>query len=340
MAVRVSSLGTPAQDSEGVRARWPAANQDLFDNRHLQQFELHSDLAPGEPAGCDLFDATVQIAPIESVKRHSTGWQGVLAESIYAPAGSRIELRFEAPVHLLVMYDEGARREGETLIDGLVPSRLRNFADKLTFVPAGHAYYDRHETSTATRITFIYLDPAKLQRSGHLQPTYVPRVFFDDVVLWRTAAKLRGVIEGGQAGGMLYMEALAAVLAHELPRSDRDLGDSSRVSRGGLTSWQIRAITCYIEEHVSEQISLNTLARLARLSQHHFCRAFKRSFGISPHQYHVQRRTERAKTLLADRANTVTQVALILGYSQASAFSLAFRKTTGRPPREFRRDFT
>jgi len=236
-------------------------------------------------------------------------------------------------------YLEGARREGETVIDGLAPSRLRNFADKLTFVPAGHAYYDRHETSAATRITFIYLDPATLQRSGDLQAAYVPRVFFDDAVLRRTAAKLRGVIESGQAGGTPYTEALAAVLAHELPRSDQDLAATSRVSRGGLTSWQIRAVTRYIEEHVSEQISLDMLARLARLSQHHFCRAFKRSFGISPHHYHVQRRIERAKALLADRANSVTHIALIVGYSQASAFSLAFRKTTGRTPREFRRDF-
>jgi len=312
----------------------------VFEMRHLQQFELRADLAPGEAAACDLSDATVRISPMESVKRHSAGLQGLLTESIYAPAGTRIELRFEAPVHLLVMYDEGARREGETLIDGLVPSRLRNFADKLTFVPAGHAYYDWHETSTATRITFIYLDPAKLQRSGDVEATYVPRVFFDDAVLWRTAAKLRGVIESGQAGGLLYTEALAAVLAHELPRSDRDLGRTSPVSRGGLTSWQMRAVTGYIEEHVSDQISLDTLARLARLSQHHFCRAFKRSFGISPHHYHVHRRIERAKALLADRANSVMRIALILGYSQASAFSLAFRKTTGRTPREFRRDFT
>jgi len=313
--------------------------QDVFEKRPLQQFEFRSDLESGEAAASGLLDATVQISSLDSVKRHSTGWQGLLTESIYAPAGSRIELNFESSVHLLVMYDEGARREGETLIDGLVPSKLRTFADKLTFVPAGYAYYDRHETSMATRITFIYLDPARLQKSGDLQATYVPRVFFDDAVLWRTAAKLRGVLESGQAAGLLYTEALAVVLAHELPRSDRDFGATLRVSRGGLTGWQMRAVTCYIEEHVCEQISLDMLARLARLSQHHFCRAFKRSFGISPHQYHVQRRIERAKALLADRANSVTHIALIIGYSQASAFSLAFRKTTGRTPREFRRDF-
>jgi hypothetical protein len=82
---------------------------------HFEQFEPPSDFATGS----DLFHATVQISPIRSVKRHSTGWHGLVAESIYTPVGSTTEFRFDAPVHLLVIYDEGARCEGETSIDTL-----------------------------------------------------------------------------------------------------------------------------------------------------------------------------------------------------------------------------
>src|SRR5262249_27140793 len=186
------------------------------------------------------FDATVQISPIGAVKRHSAGRHGLVTESIYVPAGTRIEFRFDAPVHLLVMYDEGARRNGETSINGLDPSALRNFADKLTFVPAGHAYHECHEPSTPTRLTYQYWDQAKLQNSDDPDGTYVRRIFFEDSVLWKTAAKLKSVIEGGQAGGMLYPEALAKVLMHELPRSDQDLVRSSPLNRGGLATWQMR----------------------------------------------------------------------------------------------------
>ena len=317
---------------------WQAASQCSFDESHLERLELHSHLPPEQGRG--LCHATVQISPIDSVKRHSIGRHGLLTESIHAPAGSRIEFRFHAPVHLLVMYDEGARCDGETSVNQLESSTRRYFADKMTFVPAGHAYHEWHETSTPMRATYLYLDPAKLQNSGNTDATYVPRIFFEDAVLWRTAAKLKDVIERGQARGIPYSEALANVLMHELPRSDQDLVQSSPISRGGLATWQMRAVAAYVEEHVGEQISLATLARLARLSEHHFCRAFKKSFGIPPHQYHVQRRIEWAKVLLSDRANSVTDVALMLGYSQSSAFSVAFRKTTGRTPREFRRDFT
>jgi AraC family transcriptional regulator len=335
-----SFSGMPNQNLRGGQTPWQAASHSSFDERHVEELKVHRYLAPEEAS--DLFDATVQISPIDAVKRHSTGRNGLIAESIYASAGSKIEFRFDAPVHLLIMYDEGTRREGETSIDGMNPSGLRNLADKLTFVPAGHGYHEWHETSTPTRITYLYFDPSKLQNVNDTDVAYVPKILFEDSILWETAAKLKSVIESEsrQARGKHYSEALAKVLLHELPRAGQGLALSSPVNRGGLATWQMRAVTSYVEEHVTEQISLATLARLARLSEHHFCRAFKQSFGIPPHRYHVQRRIERAKFLLADRANSVTDVALSLGYSQSSAFSVAFRKTTGRTPKEFRRDFT
>jgi AraC family transcriptional regulator len=117
--------------------------------RHFEQSDLRSDLTPASSAGCDLFSATVQISPIELVKRHCMERYGIVTESIYAPTRSRIEIRYDAPAHLLVLYEDGVRREGETSIDGLPPSTLRNFANKLTFVPAGHSYREWHEISAA-----------------------------------------------------------------------------------------------------------------------------------------------------------------------------------------------
>jgi AraC family transcriptional regulator len=128
------------------------------------------------------------------------------------------------------------------------------------------------------------------------------------------------------------------VLAHELSRT-RQEGVRDHVSRGGLAGWQRRAVADYIEEHLGQQVCLQTLAEMSRLSVHHFCRAFKQSFGIPPHQYQVQRRMEVAKLLLADPATSVTDIALSLGYAQTSSFSNAFRKTTGWTPTVYRREF-
>jgi AraC family transcriptional regulator len=149
---------------------------------------------------------------------------------------------------------------------------------------------------------------------------------------------LKGVIESGNADKS-YVDALTNVLAHELARRDKEPSQTSSVSRGGLATWQIRTVAQHIEEHLSKRIFLAALASLARLSQFHFSRAFKKSFGVPPHEYHVQRRIDNAKALLAEREASVTDVGFALGYSRTSSFSIAFRKFTGRSPSEFRRDF-
>jgi AraC family transcriptional regulator len=107
--------------------------------------------------------------------------------------------------------------------------------------------------------------------------------------------------------------------------------------RGGLAGWQQRTVTAYIEEHLTEHISLATLARLVCLSPYHFCRAFKQSFGLPPHRYHNQRRIEQAKLLLAKPAPSVTDIGLTLGYSDTSSFSTAFRRATCVTPTAYHR---
>ena len=321
---------------ESTRVPRDGTNQASID---LGQIQPRADFKPLQPNACMLLNPIVEITPAELVKRLGTGWHRWFTESIHTPIGNKVEFRFQGPVHLLALYNEGTRRDGETSIDGLPSSKVRNFVNKLTFVPAGHSYREWHETGASTRVTFLYLDPAELQKSDGADTAYEPRIYFEDTMVWETAAKLKNAIESGQVKSTSYLEALSNVLAHELSRSDHNIARNSSVSRGGLASWQKRAVIGYIEEHLGEQICLLTLAELARLSEHHFCRTFKQSFGIPPHQYHVQRRVERAKELLADRTASVTNIALTLGYSQNSSFSTAFRKMTGWTPSEYRREF-
>jgi AraC family transcriptional regulator len=303
-----------------------------------EQLEPGSIVASRQTMGCDLRDSTVQIYPAESVKRDSACWNGIATETVYAPTQSRVEFRFDGSVHLLIMYDHGSRREGETSISGLAPSRLRNFGNKLTFAPAGHTYREWHETGLPIRVTYLYLDPIGIQQRAEEDVVYAPRVFFEDPILRETATKLKGVIDSRRSENGRYLEALANVLVQELGRSSQDCAPSTAATRGGLTGWQMRAVTSYVDEHLDEQTSLLTLARIARLSQYHFCRAFRQSLGVPPHQFLVQRRIERAKGLLADRKNSVTSVGLTIGYSQTSSFTVAFRKITGQNPSEFRRN--
>jgi AraC family transcriptional regulator len=330
------AASTSSASPEMISPPHDGANQAAIDIRDQSAIGPPGDVRSCQ-LSCGVFHPTVQIVPVEFIKRLGTGHPGWFVESIHAPIGRRMEFRFQGLVHLLAAYKEGARRDGETSIDGLARSKIRCFAKKLTFVPAGCAYREQLETTAPTCLTFLYLDPAVLRNGG--DAGYRPRVHFEDAVVWESAAKLRSAIEAGQARKTSYLSALSSVLAFELSRCGDSPVRDTVLNRGGLASWQKRAVVSYIEQHLSKQICLASLAERARLSQHHFCRAFKQSFGIPPHRYHVQRRIEQAKLLLANQAISITDIGLTVGYSQTSSFSVAFRKLTGWTPTEYRREF-
>lgn len=109
-------------------------------------------------------------------------------------------------------------------------------------------------------------------------------------------------------------------------------------SRGGLSGWQQKRVTEHIDAHLGEALRVAALAQLVDLSPFHFARAFKQSFGVPPHRYHVGRRIARAKQLLDDRKSSVTAIARDLGFAETSSFSATFRRVTGTSPMRYRRE--
>jgi AraC family transcriptional regulator len=222
----------------------------------------------------------------------------------------------------------------------MAPSTLHEFSDKLTFVPAGRRFRESQDPSTLMRASFFHIDPRSALAEPEAFPAEaepIPRLFFDDPVLRQTALKLEALIEAGSSSSRFYAEALGIVLAHELLRLNNSTVQAEPSMRGGLAGWQRRSIVQYIEENLSENISLAELAELARLSIFHFSRAFKQSFGMPPHRYHTSRRIERAKVLLAKPNQSVTEIALDMGFSDTSSFTAAFRRLVGRTPTDYRR---
>ena len=274
------------------------------------------------------------ISPVDTVRRSISGVPTCFTETISVPARTRAAISFAGPLHFLVLYHEGCRGDGQATVSGCPASKLPSVTSRLTFVPAGSHFREVYEARSTTMATFLYLaaDPREETESP---PT--ANVHFEDPLVWGTAAKLSQALESGANKPLSYINALSKVLLHELARAEVSGCRSTIVCKGGLASWQKRAVISYIEDHLADQICLTTLAELVKLSRHHFCRAFKQSFGAPPHQYHVKRRIEHAKQLLADGEMSITDAGLAVGYSQASSFSLAFRKMTGESPSNYRR---
>jgi AraC family transcriptional regulator len=283
----------------------------------------------------------VDISPSEIVRRHSAAWSGLHVETVQVMRHAPFEYGFRAPHHLLIAAEFGERYDGETFVDGLPRSTLRDFTHKLTFVPAGHQFRGWQLPRVLTRTTYFYIDPRgpladPALRFGEIE--FKPRLFFDDHDLWETALKLKSLVENPGSMQRQYAEALGIALTHELVRINGDAALRAPVSRGGLACWQQKRVAAYIEEHVADNIPLAILAEIARLSPYHFSRSFKRSFGMPPRKYHATRRIERAKQLLANRERSVTAIALESGFGETSTFTAAFHRLTGQTPSRYRRN--
>jgi len=84
-------------------------------------------------------------------------------------------------------------------------------------------------------------------------------------------------------------------------------------------------------------LDLDTIAREAGYSRFHFARAFRNTYGETPHAYLTRRRIERAKDLLRSANLTVTEICDLVGFSSLGSFSSRFRELVGVSPSAYRR---
>ena len=112
---------------------------------------------------------------------------------------------------------------------------------------------------------------------------------------------------------------------------------SNTQMRGGLAPWQVRKLSTYVDANLDRTITTRCMAEIARLSSFHFCRAFRDSFGDSPHGYVIRRRMERAQGLMLTTKASLGQIAADCGLADQAHFNKLFRKFAGVTPGAWRR---
>lgn len=125
---------------------------------------------------------------------------------------------------------------------------------------------------------------------------------------------------------MLFVTQLAYFLDRPAPR----------VEPHPLSNERLQLVIEYFNDNLGRNITLSEASRLIDLSPSYFCAAFKKALGRSPHQFQIELRVERAKTLLVDSALSLVDVALLLGFSSQSHLSDCFRRITGVSPARYR----
>jgi AraC family transcriptional regulator len=92
-------------------------------------------------------------------------------------------------------------------------------------------------------------------------------------------------------------------------------------------------VTDYIYAHLDQDLSLSELAAIAQMSPHYFSQLFKRSIGITPHQYVIRVRVERAKELLTQGNLSIAEVAKTVGFVDQSHLHRHCKRLLGVTPK-------
>jgi AraC-like DNA-binding protein len=111
----------------------------------------------------------------------------------------------------------------------------------------------------------------------------------------------------------------------------------AKAARGGLPLWKRRKVDQHLRERLTKRLEVGELAAVAGLSIAHFHRAFKETFGDTPHAYIVRLRLELARTLMLGTPDPLSQIALACGFADQAHFTTNFRAGMGVTPSVWRR---
>jgi AraC family transcriptional regulator len=271
------------------------------------------------------------------------GWNGIVVEQYQTSSTSLNEYEFPAlsnhwltlplghPAHVTQKRDnrlhESVVQKGECI-----------------FVPAGQPSYRRSQCqeNIDRQLLHIYLQPKLIIQVAEVSDLNGDRIdlvnYFSkpDLQLQQIAMLLLAELECGGAMGQLYAESLTQVLAIHLLRHYSTVTQPITSENRSLTRSQVQQAIDYIHTHLDRDLSLAEIADVVNISPTYFASLFKRAMGISPHQYVIQQRVERAQVMLTKTDLAIADIALQVGFSSQSHLTQQFKRLTGMTPKQVR----
>jgi len=141
-------------------------------------------------------------------------------------------------------------------------------------------------------------------------------------------------LERDREAAKALLTKASAILQSEIDRRSHVNGTGT----GGLAGWQIARVRAFIDKNLHGNIHTKDLGAVARRSAAHFTRTFKQTFGESPHAYVMERRLEKACHLMMTSSESLSQIALNVGFSDQSHLCKRFKQAIGQSPSKWRRE--
>jgi AraC family transcriptional regulator len=161
--------------------------------------------------------------------------------------------------------------------------------------------------------------------------------FVEDLVVAQMTKSILAPVSHGEPLDRLALDHVAMVLGAHTLQQHCGTPKFASSPRKGLEAWQKLRTEEMLRAHLQGNITVGELARACSLSQSHFARCFRLSFGTSVHQRLIQLRVERGKQLLSRTKTPLGEVALLAGFWDQAAFTRTFSRMERMSPSRWRR---
>lgn len=178
-------------------------------------------------------------------------------------------------------------------------------------------------------------DAAQAPRIDEL--SYQTGAGVDDPVMRGLTESLLPAFEHPEQANRLFVEQVTLAVGVHAAGAYLGMRGKKKPANGGLASWQEKRAKEMIEARLDGDISPAALAQECGLSVSHFARAFRRSTGMAPHQWLLQRRVAKAKQAMRETDAPLVEIAVSCGFADQSHFTRVFSKAAGISPGCWRR---
>lgn len=281
---------------------------------------------------------SIECANIPILSSRNQNWDNIFVEQFTHPAGEGKLLYPDEHVICLSLAPHPVRLH--QIQDGKTYTGLYGKGD-FSITPAAapiFARWDSDDSFMQIRVADRHIRQVAIETlAGNPDRLeLIPEFRNRDAQIEAIAMMLLAELKPDHGVSKLYIDSLANVLAVHLLRQYTVSQPHLPVYSGGLPQRPLLQVLDYIQAHLDQNIKLADLAQLLGISQFHFSALFKQSMGISPHQYLLQQRIERAKQLLQQTNKSIMDIALACGFSSHSHLSNQFRQVTGVTPKTYR----
>ena len=265
------------------------------------------------------------------ISSHKAGWENICLEYYQQPP-------FESPEHYTQDYAVVIHLQNQLRLQRRLGGcqKVENIKPGDVAVIPPHVV---HWAATAQKSEFLVLildsnlisaSACKLMRGNNVK--VIPHFSKPDPLIYQIGLALKAALTDG-VRCRLYAESMATALAAHLLQHYSVIKSDCECCIG-LPKPKLRKVIEFIFNHLAEDLVISAIANEISMSKYHFARLFKQSTGLSPYQYVIKCRIERAKILLSQGKLQICEIALQVGFADQSQFTRHFKRLTGVTPQE------